>query len=163
MLALPVEKRVELCLPFLTKAGLDAAPGKVAAIISAAGDRIKVAGDILDYADFFLSDNELAFDEKAFAKELGRAGAAELLRKLATQLAGQETFDAASLEALVQRFVAAEATKVGQIIHALRIAVTGKPVGFGLYDTLAILGKSSCLARIDRALRIASERSRQCR
>ena len=29
---------------------------------------------------------------------------------------------------------------------------TGKAVGFGMFDTLAILGKESCLARIDRAL-----------
>jgi glutamyl-tRNA synthetase len=34
----------------------------------------------------------------------------------------------------------------------VRVAVTGKGVGFGLFDTLAILGKDRCLARIDRAL-----------
>jgi len=32
------------------------------------------------------------------------------------------------------------------------VAVTGKPVGFGLFETLAILGRGGCLARIDRAL-----------
>ena len=31
----------------------------------------------------------------------------------------------------------------------------GKAVGFGLFDTLAILGRGRCLARIDRALKIA--------
>jgi glutamyl-tRNA synthetase len=164
-LELPVEKRVELVMPYLRQAGLvqpnDQVPmtndqkrtqTKVAAIIRAAGDRIKVAGDILDYADFFASDEKLAFDEKAFAKEFGKPGAAELLQKLAGQLAGLEPFDTAGLEGLVQRFVVAEGIKIGQIIHALRIAVTGKPVGFGLYDTLAILGRSSCLARIEQAL-----------
>jgi hypothetical protein len=30
--------------------------------------------------------------------------------------------------------------------------VTGKAVGFGLFETLAVLGKASSLARIDRAL-----------
>ena len=46
----------------------------------------------------------------------------------------------------------AEGIKIGDIIHALRVAVTGKAVGFGVFDSLAILGKQSCLARIDRAL-----------
>ena len=46
----------------------------------------------------------------------------------------------------------AEGINIGQIIHAVRVAVTGKAVGFGLFETLAILGKARCLARIDRAL-----------
>jgi glutamyl-tRNA synthetase len=163
MLALPVEKRVELCLPFLQRAGLvqlesDAAVRhKVAQIVEAAGDRVKVAGDVLDYADFFVPDDELAFDEKGFEKELGKPGAAELLEEFAGQLAKLEPFDAASLEGLLQRFVAARGIKVGQIIHALRIAVTGKTVGFGLYETMAILGRESVLARIDFALKEAGK------
>ena len=35
---------------------------------------------------------------------------------------------------------------------AVRVAVTGKGVGFGLFETLAILGRERCLERIDRAL-----------
>jgi glutamyl-tRNA synthetase len=35
----------------------------------------------------------------------------------------------------------------------LRVAVTGKAVGFGLFESLAILGREHALARIDRALR----------
>ena len=38
------------------------------------------------------------------------------------------------------------------MIHALRVAVTGKSVGFGMFETLEILGRDSSLARIDRAL-----------
>ncbi len=49
-------------------------------------------------------------------------------------------------------FIESEDIKIGQVIHALRVAVTGKGVGFGMFDTLAILGRESCLARIDRAL-----------
>ena len=45
-----------------------------------------------------------------------------------------------------------EEIKIGQIIHALRVAVTGKGVGFGMFETLEVLGKDSCLKRIDRTL-----------
>jgi hypothetical protein len=34
----------------------------------------------------------------------------------------------------------------------LRVAATGREVGFSAYDTLAILGRDRCLTRIDRAL-----------
>jgi glutamyl-tRNA synthetase len=46
---------------------------------------------------------------------------------------------------------------MGDIVHAVRVAVTGKAVGFGLFDTLAILGRERCLARIHRALEMAAE------
>ena len=52
----------------------------------------------------------------------------------------------------MQDFVKEQGIELGDIIHALRVAVTGKGVGFGLYETLAILGKPRCLARIDRAV-----------
>ena len=152
MLALPVEKRIELCLPFLGRAGLQASPAKVGAIIAAAGDRIKVAGDILDYDDFFRADDAVRRDEAAVAKEFGKPGARDFLAKYRGILATVK-FGPADLEKSLQDFVAAEGIKVGQIIHILRLAITGKTVGFGLYETMAILGRESVLARIDLALR----------
>jgi glutamyl-tRNA synthetase len=41
--------------------------------------------------------------------------------------------------------------KVGDLVHAVRVAVTGKTVGPGLYDCLAILGRERSLARLEKA------------
>jgi len=66
---------------------------------------------------------------------------------------GTSAFDAASLDHLTrQEFVKAEGIQDSQIVHAVRVALTGKAIGFGLFDSMAILGKKHCLARIDRAL-----------
>jgi len=155
----PIEHKVSMVLPFLHRAGLvpeptpAAAARKVTEIVKAAGERIKTAGDILDYADFFVRDDELPYDEKAFEKRIKKpAEAVPLLHKLRRQLAAVERFDAPALEDLVSAFVQAEGIQLGQIIHALRVAVTGKAIGFGLFETLAILGKERSLARLDRAL-----------
>ena len=159
MLALPLEEKLVRVLPFLQKSGLlaSAAGGGVEPtldeIVEAAGDRIKVAGDILDYAYFFLPADQLTCDDKAFDKRVRKPPeAAELLRKFKDQLAAVESFDAPALDELMQGFVQSEAIKIGQVIHAVRVAVTGKAVGFGLFETLAILGRESCIERIDRAL-----------
>src|SRR5262249_50757149 len=121
--------------------------------VQAAGDRIKVAGDILDYQDFFVLDDRLPYDETALDKRLRKpAEAAVLLRKFRASLVSTSSFDAAALDKLMQDFVQAEGINIGQIIHALRVAITGKSVGFGVFETLAILGREHCLARIDRAL-----------
>jgi glutamyl-tRNA synthetase len=159
MQKLPPEEKTRLVLPFLQRAGLvpsTAPEGEVARveeIVRAAGDRIKVAGDILDYADFFTPDDRLPYDEAAFEKRLRKpAEAAGLLRKFRGELAAAEPFDAATLERRLQEFIAAEGVNIGQIIHALRVAVTGKAVGFGMFEALAILGRERCVLRIDRAL-----------
>ena len=157
--ALPVEERAALALPYVERVGWIATPAtpaqraEVAAIVAAAGDRLKVAGDILDYDEFFVADQGVVYDEKAFDKRLRHAaGARELLAELRAELAGLADFDAATLERCCQELVARRGLGLGAIVHAVRLAVTGKAVGFGLFDILAILGRERTLARIDRAL-----------
>ena len=160
MQRLDVKKKTAMCVPFLHKADwiadpppCDTAP-KVTRILAGAGDRVKVAGDILDYPEFFVADDQLEYDEKAVNKRLKKEGAAELLTKFKAILADVEPFDAEQTEQALKQFVEDEGIKIGDIIHALRVAVTGKSVGIGMFDSLEIIGKESCLARIDRSLAI---------
>jgi glutamyl-tRNA synthetase len=159
MQALPLGQKVEMVLPYLVKAGVVTSPGaaevraNLTAILQAAGDRIKVAGDILDYSAFFVPDDRLTYDDAAFDKRIRKPSeAAGLLAKFKGALAATDPFDAATVEKRLHEFVQVEGVQIGQVIHALRVAVTGKAVGFGLFESLAILGKEQCLARIDRAL-----------
>ena len=157
MQALPLKQRVSKMLDYLQRAGLVPTPTpcdvgpKLTRIVEAAGDRLKVFGDIIAYADFFFQD-EITYDPKAFEKNLQKPGAAELLSKFRDVLAAVEPFDVPHLEQALQGFVAEQGIKIGDIIHAVRVATTGKSVGAGLYDCLNILGKKTCLERIDRAL-----------
>ena len=48
-------------------------------------------------------------------------------------------------------FVQAEGIKIGQIIHAVRVAVTGKGVGFGLFESLASDHQNLSFDRATRA------------
>ncbi|HPP53986.1 MAG TPA: glutamate--tRNA ligase, partial [Thermoguttaceae bacterium] len=128
---------------------------KVAQILQAAGDRIKTAGDILDYGYFFTPDDRLEYEPGAIEKRLRAPGDADRLRRFAQQLAQVEPFEPAMLESMMHDFVMAEGIKLGDIIHAVRAAVTGTTVGLGMFDALAILGRESCLARIERALQYA--------
>jgi glutamyl-tRNA synthetase len=157
MQALPLKQKVATMLPYLQRAGLVSSPPpcdvgpKLTRIIAAAGDRLKVAGDILLYADFFFTDH-FSYDPQAVEKNLRKLGALELLAKLKERFAAVEPFDVEPLETALQQFIADEGIKVGDVIHALRVAVTGKAVGPGLYDCLAILGRETSLARIQRTL-----------
>ena len=159
MQRLPIKQHVARAVPYLQQAGLlkspppcDTAP-YVTQIVEAAGDRIKVAGDILDYEEFFVANESFSYDEPAFQKRIIKPErAVVLLEKFRDALAGIEPFSAEQVEAATHRWVTEQDIKLGDIVHAVRVAVTGKSVGFGLFDTLAILGRQRCLARIDRAL-----------
>ncbi len=159
MQALSGDEKVKMVMPFLQRAEYVTSPAsgvdeaKVEAVVAATGDRIKVAGDVLDFDEFFVSDDELEFDEKAFEKRLRKPeDAAGLLQKFKEELAATEAFDAESLDKLLHEFVESQGIQIGQIIHALRVAVTGKGKGVGMFDAMALLGKASCLRRIERAL-----------
>lgn len=155
-----VDPKVAMAIPFLQKAGVvgDPVPGdvqdQVRVLVSAAADRIKVAGDILDYFDFFVADDQLCYDEPTFDKRLRKPPeAVKLLGAYVDRLAALNPFNVPTLEKMTNEFVQAAGIKLNDIIHALRVAVTGKAVGFGMFETLALLGKERCLVRIDRALK----------
>src|SRR5947209_5546304 len=159
MQRLPLKQKVAKMLPYLQKAGLVTDPTpcevgpKLTRIVEASGDRLKTAGDILAYADFFfVADDQLTYDDKDFQKRVAPPQAKELLTKFRAVLAGVDPFEPSLLEEGLKKFVEDQQIKIGDIVHALRIAVTGKSIGPGVYDCLAILGRESCLARIDRAL-----------
>jgi glutamyl-tRNA synthetase len=158
MQELPVVEKVERTLPYLQRVGYvhrptpDAARSVVTQIVTAAGPRLAVAGDILDSADFFLADDQLPYDDKAFDKFIAKPPSPTLLRKIRDLVANAPTFDAATLKVQFLAFAQAEGVEQKPLSQTLRVAVTGKDVGFGTYETLAILGKERCLARIDRAL-----------
>ncbi|WP_037249902.1 glutamate--tRNA ligase [Rhodopirellula europaea] len=148
------EKRNELVRPFAIAAGFVAegdSDEALSAVVAAAGDRLKMAGDVIDFDYCFVDD--YAVDEKAYEKRLVKAdGAKELLAKLNETLKAATEFDTANVETTVKSFCESEGIKIGQIIHALRVATTGAASGFGMFDTLAVLGKDKVTARIEKTI-----------
>lgn len=158
MQGLPVAERVKLALPFLTRTKLvrepvdDASRQYVERIVAEAGPRLTVAGDILSFDAMVVADDDLVFDDKAVEKHLKKNPA--LLVKARDLVAACEPFDPATLKSKCEALAQAEGTKIGPISQMLRVAVTGKEVGFGTFETLAILGRDRCSKRIDRAINL---------
>ena len=156
MMQLSEDERASVCLPFLQKAGLigdsptDQDRALLRQVLSALGDRIKVAGDILTYDYFFKEDIE--FSPKDFKKRVRKNGVPELLAEFREVLAAHGDWTVESLEAALQKFVESKEIGAGLLIHALRISSTGSPIGPGVYDCLVLVGKGKVLARIDLAL-----------
>ena len=157
MKRVPLADKVARVLPLLERAGWIEAPAdaavqeRVGRVVSALGDRLRVFGDILLQARFFFAA-PTSYDEKAFEKRLRAPGAGERLREYRGFLAAQTAFDAPALEAATTAWLAERGLGLGDIVHAVRVAVTGTAVGPGLFDCVSVVGQDGCLARIDRAL-----------
>jgi glutamyl-tRNA synthetase len=166
MSELDPESKLSSCLAFLVEADVIREPvgeeqrAMVAQIVAAAGDRIMVAGDILQFDGFFVDAEQLPIDETAFEKRLvkpERAG--PLLTEYRNILAKCSDTSAANIESELKSWCAEQGIRIGDIIHALRVAITGQAAGFGIFESLEILGLPRSLARIDAALnRLAARR-----
>jgi len=69
-------------------------------------------------------------------------------------LAALDTFDSGSTEAALRALADARGVKAGVLIHAVRVAVTGKTASPGLFDVLALLGRNRVHARVAAARRL---------
>ncbi|MCP4885170.1 MAG: glutamate--tRNA ligase [Rubripirellula sp.] len=157
--ALPLEDRIAKTRPFADRAGLLSNEGSeqmLHAVVENAHDRLKMAGDILDF-DYFFLDTPIEFDSKAFQKRICKpAQACELLKQCQEHLSSEDRWDAESVERSIAAFCEKASIELKEIIHALRVATTGKPAGFGTFETLAILGQEKVLGRITQALEHAA-------
>ena len=92
-----------------------------------------------------------AYDDKAAQKNL-TADSSLLLQDLRDSLAELQAWDKESIHAAIEAMAKEAEVKMGAIAQPLRVAVSGTTVSPPIDVTLALLGKSKTLARIDRAV-----------
>jgi glutamyl-tRNA synthetase len=159
MNGLDLKKKVAMVLPYLQQLQWVSDPpaceigARLQQILLAAGERIKVAGDILQFEELFVADDQLVLDPIVLDKRLKNdPTAVALLKDFRKVLEVAPEFTSVALEAQLKEFLEVRGLKFGQIAAALRVALSGKASGLGLFDYCEILGRQSTLRRIDRAL-----------
>src|SRR5438132_3861806 len=104
MKQLPLEEKVAGCAPFLERAGLTPVDrARLAQVVTACGDRIKIFSDILTYGSPFFRRDPV-YDAKAVEKRLKKPGAADLLRVFVPVLQSAQPFDPPTLDRTLQEF-----------------------------------------------------------
>lgn len=137
--------------PLLRARGCDPDAGPdLEAIVVSQQERAKTLVEMADNSLFFFRDFE-EFDEKAAKKNL-RPVAEEPLRLVRERLEALEDWKPEKVHAEVIGSAEALELKLGKVAQPIRVAVSGGPVSPPIDQTLALLGKETTLARIDRAL-----------
>jgi glutamyl-tRNA synthetase len=147
--------------PRLETAGLwrpeydGAARDWLARVIDLLKPRVKRLDDFVDGAVPFLRD-EVERDEVAVRKHLAKPGLSEPLEGLRDAFAAVTSFDAATLDTTLRQFAEARGVKAAALIHATRVAVTGRSASPGLFEVLELLGRERTLERLSAAIRLAT-------
>jgi glutamyl-tRNA synthetase len=101
---------------------------------------------------FFVDDIE--YDEAAVSKHLRVDGMRAHLEAVDAAFAALPVFDAASTESALRGVADRRGVKAGVLIHAVRVALTGRTVSPGLFEVAALLGPGRSRARLGAALRM---------
>lgn len=147
---IPIEDLAQRVRPFLIASGVpeDAIDDRLVAAVDTVSERGKTLVEVAEAARFyFVDDDALDWDEQAVKKHL-RGVAAPVLAGLLTVLEGVEDWTADALSTAVGAWVEAEELKLGKVAQPVRVSLTGKGIGPGLYEMLAAIGRPTALRRI---------------
>ncbi len=92
-------------------------------------------------------------DPPARERWLGEEGRA-VLAEVRAALAAAPVFEIAEIEAALGAVVARRGCKPRDVYQPLRVALAGRPVSPGIFETVVVLGREQTLARVDAALNL---------
>ncbi len=107
--------------------------------------RTKFLSDMPGNCAYFFTD-DYSFDPKAVEKRLKKDGVPELLEDLANRFEKLDPFTVESGEAMVKEL--SQGQGMGPWVHPIRVAVSGRMEGPGLFEMLVLLGKERTVARL---------------
>jgi glutamyl-tRNA synthetase len=152
------ERIARLLSPHMGELGIDPAGGPdLAEVVRAQQERARTLVDMAEISAFFYRDFG-EYDEKAARKNLGPA-ALEPLARLRAALAGLDDWVPENLHQTVIGVAESLQLKLGKVAQPLRVAVVGRAASPGIDVTLHLLGRETCMRRIDRALDYINERA----
>ena len=150
--ALPVEDLADRLLPFVHAAGFQIDRCKMLQITPLVQERIQLLRDVLTVGDFFFANQLPPYDAAELVPQKGDAAMAlAALQRARPTLAGAE-FTHDGLESALRSAAGDLGIKAGQMFQPIRVAVCGRKNAPPLFATLEVLGRDTCLARIDQAI-----------
>jgi glutamyl-tRNA synthetase len=162
IIRLPAEELARRVRPLLEAAGLwretfeNVDRGWLLGVLDLLKPRVKKLGQFVeDGRPFF--EEAVTFDTVAVTKYLAVPAMRSHLQALRSGFAEAQPFAQANLEAILRRVAEQRGLKPAALIHATRVATTGRAASPGLFEVLELLGPERTMVRLDRAFTMASE------
>ena len=152
--AMPLDELAAQALPFARAAGFRVDEARMRQIAPLIQERIRTFKDVATVADFFFADELAPYDPAELIPQKGDAAMAAASLEAARRILQLAEFNHDGLDAALRAGAAQLGMKAGQMFQPVRVAVCGRKNAPPLFETLAVLGRETCLRRIGRALEI---------
>jgi glutamyl-tRNA synthetase len=160
---LPIDELAALVRPLVAEAGLgtsDVATDERTfhRLLELLRPRAKRLTDFVEQGRPLLAET-VEYEPQAIEKHVADPGVADHLRLLAGALHSVAPFDESHVEAAVRTLAAERGVKAGALIHAVRVALTGRTTSPGLFEMIVLLGREETRARIERLVAFVDARN----
>jgi glutamyl-tRNA synthetase len=150
--ATPIDALTDALLPFAESAGFSVDREKMRRVTPLIRERIKLLRDVASVADFFFVDELPPYDPAELIPQKGDAAMAEAVLKHAREILATADFTHDGLEQALRAGAQQMKIKTGQMFQPIRVAVCGRKNAPPLFETLEVLGRETCLKRVERAI-----------
>jgi len=140
-----------LLQPHLAKAGFSSTEKPYALkVINLMKERVDNVEEFVSFGEYFFKDPD-TYDDQA-KKKNWKPESPAYLADVISSMRPLMTFDDKSIEHMVRATALKHNVGAGKLIHPLRLALTGVGLGPGLFELMVVLGKDTCLRRLDLAI-----------
>jgi glutamyl-tRNA synthetase len=124
----------------------------VQSVIALLKDRMKQLTEVVELTSFFFTDETEAYDATLLIpKKTEPSVIGPALERVEAILADADFDDEEAMQASLDELLTELGLKRGQLYMAIRVAITGRTVSPGLFETLRVLGKARTMVRIQTA------------
>jgi glutamyl-tRNA synthetase len=147
---LPLERLTDDLMPLLAAAGFaDVDRAYAMAVVDLVKERINFINDIPSFADYMFGPVR-EFDAEYHAKQWKPESSAQML-ELASRLKNLDAIEwkTPTIESVVRGYSEELGISAGKLIHPMRLSITGKRVGAGMFETMEALGREETIRRLE--------------
>ena len=126
-------------------------------IVPLVQERLKRLDEVVERTSFFFDDPEDYETKLVVGKKHSPEESVEALSIVKKKLEELDEFSTGPMENTMRSLVEELGWKTGTLFMILRVAITGSTATPPLFETMAVLGKETCLRRLDFAIEKLSE------
>ncbi|MBI5352574.1 MAG: glutamate--tRNA ligase [Chloroflexi bacterium] len=140
--------------PYFTREGLNVSDDVLLKVVPLLRERLVTLDDCLSFGSFFFKDDVTPAPEDLIAKGLDAKQSAAVAQRVYQILLAQPDISHERCEPPLRAYVEESGLNANQVFGNLRVATTGQKVSPPLFETMEIIGREKCLARIKNAIEV---------
>jgi glutamyl/glutaminyl-tRNA synthetase len=150
---LDADRFIEIVKPFVKG---EYEPGWFRKIVELYHPRVKTLLEFKGEFDIFISE-DVYYDKETVEKFLKKQDVLGILKLAKERLDTIKEFTPENIEKEIRQLIQDLNLKGADLIHPLRVGVTGKSVSAGIFEVLALLGKDKTVKRLEKVIHIVED------